>query len=128
RVTVDLQYDLRRAIHRRLYELDFAAHDRLSVGDVMSRAAGDLTLLSTFFFSVPMLVAQATLFLVAVVVMLILSPVLSLVVLVVVPVFAVIAVRFRNKVFPASWNDQRVSGLVAGVVDEAVNGVRVVKA
>jgi ATP-binding cassette subfamily B protein len=128
KVTVDVQNDLRRAIHRRLYELDFAAHDRLSVGDVMSRAAGDLTLLSTFFFSVPMLVAQATLLVVAIVVMLSLSPLLSLVVLVVVPLFAVIAVRFRDKVFPASWNDQRVSGLVAGVVDEAVNGVRVVKA
>ena len=31
-------------------------------------------------------------------------------------------------VFPASWNDQRLSGTVAGVVDEAVSGVRVVKA
>ena len=30
--------------------------------------------------------------------------------------------------FPASWNDQRLSGEVAGVVDEAVTGVRVVKA
>ncbi len=30
--------------------------------------------------------------------------------------------------FPASWNDQRLSGAVAGVVDEAVTGVRVVKA
>lgn len=128
KVTVDLQNDLRRAIHRRLYELDFAAHDRLSVGDIMSRAAGDLTLLSQFFFSVPMLVAQGTLLIVAVVVMLVLSPLLSLVVLGVVPVFAYVAVRYRDRVFPASWNDQRLSGLAAGVVDEAVNGVRVVKA
>ncbi|HWL42836.1 MAG TPA: ABC transporter ATP-binding protein [Ilumatobacter sp.] len=126
--TVDVQHDIRRAIHRRLYELDFAAHDRLSVGDVMSRAAGDLTLLSQFLFSVPMLVAQVTLLVVAVVVMLILSPLLSLVVFSVIPVFAFVAVRYRDKVYPASWNDQRVSGLVAGVVDEAVNGVRVVKA
>ena len=128
KVTVDVQHDIRQAIHRRLYELDFAAHDRLSVGDVMSRAAGDLTLVAQFLFSVPMLVAQLTLLVVAVVVMLILSPILSLVVLAVVPVFAVVAVRYRNRVFPASWNDQRLSGLVAGVVDEAVNGVRVVKA
>src|SRR6185436_8138027 len=38
------------------------------------------------------------------------------------------AIRFRDRVFPASWNDQRLSGAVAGVVDEAVTGVRVVKA
>jgi len=128
KVTVDIQHDLRRAIHRRLYELDFAAHDRLSIGDVMSRAAGDLTLVSQFLFSVPMLMAQGTLLIVAVVVMLVLSPTLSLVVFAVIPVFAWMGVRFRDRVFPASWNDQRVSGLVAGVVDEAVTGVRVVKA
>jgi ATP-binding cassette subfamily B protein len=128
KLTVDLQNDIRQAIHRRLYELDFAAHDRISIGDVMSRAAGDLTLLSQFFFSVPMLFAQVTLLIVAVIVMFVLSPVLSLVVLAVVPAFALVAVRFRNRVFPASWNDQRLSGLVAGVVDESVTGVRVVKA
>lgn len=128
KLTVDVQDDIRRAIHRRLYELDFAAHDRLSVGDVMSRSAGDLTLLTMFIFSVPMLAAQGTLLIVAVVVMVALSPMLSLVVLAVVPLFSFVAVRFRNRLFPATWNDQRVAGLVAGVVDEAVNGVRVVKA
>ncbi|HRE00045.1 MAG TPA: ABC transporter ATP-binding protein [Ilumatobacteraceae bacterium] len=128
KVTVDIQHDIRRAIHRRLYELDFATHDRLSVGDVMSRAAGDLTLVTQFLFQIPMLAAQGTLLVVAVGVMLSLSPLLSLVVLAVVPLFVFVAVRFRNRVFPASWNDQRLSGLVAGVVDEAVNGVRVVKA
>jgi ATP-binding cassette subfamily B protein len=128
KVSVNLQHDLRLAIHRHLYELDFSRHDELSIGDVMSRSTADLTLIQMFFLQVPMLVANATLFLVAVVVMFVLSPVLSLVILVFVPIFTVVAVRFRNKVFPASWNDQRLSGAVAGVVDEAVTGVRVVKA
>ncbi len=57
-----------------------------------------------------------------------LSPLLSLVVVVFIPLFAYVAIRFRDLVFPASWNDQRLSGAVAGVVDEAVTGVRVVKA
>jgi ATP-binding cassette subfamily B protein len=61
KVSVHLQHDLRQAIHRHLYELDFSRHDELSVGDVMSRAAGDLTLIQAFFFSVPMLVANMTL-------------------------------------------------------------------
>ena len=60
--------------------------------------------------------------------MFLLSPLLSLVVVVFVPLFAFVAIRFRDRVFPASWNDQRLSGAVAGVVDEAVTGVRVVKA
>jgi ATP-binding cassette subfamily B protein len=128
KVSVNLQHDMRLAIHRHLYELDFSRHDELSVGDVMSRATADLTLIQSFFLQVPMLVANGTLFIVAVVVMFFLSPVLSLVVVVFIPIFAVVAVRFRDKIFPASWNDQRLSGAVAGVVDEAVNGVRVVKA
>ncbi len=128
KVSVDLQRDLRLAIHRHLYELDFSRHDELSVGDVMSRSAGDLTLIQQFFFSVPMLVANMTLLVVAIVVMFFLSPLLSVVVVVFVPIFAYVSVRFRDRVFPASWNDQRLSGAVAGVVDEAVTGVRVVKA
>ena len=123
-----LQHDMRRAIHRHLYELDFSRHDELSIGDVMSRATGDLTLIQAFFFSVPMLVANMTLLVVALVVMFVLSPVLSLVVVVFVPVFTFVAIRFRDRVFPATWNDQRLAGAVAGVVDEAVTGVRVVKA
>ena len=128
KVSVELQHDLRRAIHRHLYELDFSRHDELSVGDVMSRSTADLTLIQQFFFAVPMLLANMTLLVVALVVMFILSPLLSLVVVVFIPLFTVVAVRFRARVFPASWNDQRLSGAVAGVVDEAVSGVRVVKA
>ena len=125
---MNLQHDLRLAIHRHLYELDFSRHDALSVGDIMSRSTADLTLIQQFFFSVPMLVANMTLLVVAIVVMFFLSPLLSLVVVVFVPLFAFVGVRFRDRVFPASWNDQRLSGSVAGVVDEAVTGVRVVKA
>ena len=128
KVSVGIQHDLRLAIHRHLYELDFSRHDELSVGDVMSRATADLTLIQVFFFSVPMLVANFTLLVVALSVMFVLSPPLSLVIVVFVPVFAGLAYRFRNRIFPSSWNDQRLSGAVAGVVDEAVTGVRVVKA
>ena len=65
KVSVSIQHDLRLAIHRHLYELDFSRHDELSVGDVMSRATADLTLIQVFFFSVPMLVANVTLLIVA---------------------------------------------------------------
>ena len=34
----------------------------------------------------------------------------------------------RTSIFPASWNDQQLAAEVAGVVDENVTGVRVVKA
>lgn len=127
-VSLDVQEELRRAIHAKINALDIARHNELSMGDVMSRAAGDVTLIQAFLNQVPMLAANAALVGVATVVMVSLSPLLSLVFLLFVPVFLWLAIRFRDKAFPASWNDQRLSGLVAGVVDEAVSGVRVVKA
>jgi ATP-binding cassette subfamily B protein len=128
RTSLDLQHDLRLAIHRHLHVLDFARHDQLSAGDVMSRAAGDVTLIQMFLNQVPMLAANLTLLVVALGVMFALSPTLSLVIAVFVPLFVTLAVRFRDRIFPSSWNDQRLLGAVAGVVEEAVSGARVVKA
>jgi ATP-binding cassette subfamily B protein len=128
RVSLDLQHDLRRAIHRKVNALDMTHHDRLSTGDVMSRAVGDVTLIQMFVNQIPMLAANLALLLVGVGVMLMLSPLLCAVFLLFVPVFFGLAVRFRDQVFPASWNDQRLAAAVAGAVDEAVSGVRVVKA
>jgi len=128
KTSLDLQHDLRLAIHRRLHALDFAQHDRLSAGDVMSRAAGDVTLIQMFVNQVPMLAANLTLLVVSLGVMLSLSPTLCLVIAVFVPLFIVLAVRFRDLIFPSSWNDQRLLGNLAGVVEEAVSGARVVKA
>ncbi len=128
KTSLDFQHDLRLAIHRHLHALDFTHHDRLSAGDVMSRAAGDVTLIQMYLNQVPMLAANLTLLLVALSVMLVLSPALCLVIAVFVPLFLVLAVRFRDRIFPSSWNDQRLLGGVAGVVEEAVSGARVVKA
>ena len=43
------------------------------------------------------------------------------------PLLLVVAMRLRTTVFPATWDAQQHAGEVAGVVDEAVTGVRVVK-
>ncbi len=93
RTSLDLQHDLRVAIHRHLHTLDFARHDRLSTGDVMARATGDVTLIQMFVNQIPLLVANVTLLVVAIVVMLALSPLLSLVIGVFVPVFLLLSVR-----------------------------------
>ncbi len=128
RTSLDLQHDLRVAIHRHLHTLDFARHDSLSTGDVMARATGDVTLIQMFVNQIPLLVANVTLLAVAVVVML----------------SAVSAALGRDRRvrarlplpvgqvsrsgFPGQLRDQRLAGAVAGVVEEAVSGVRVVKA
>jgi ATP-binding cassette subfamily B protein len=62
------------------------------------------------------------------VVMFWLAPLLALVSLVVIPVLIAVSYRMRWRVFPASWDAQQREGAVAQIVDEDVNGVRVVKA
>ncbi len=64
---------------------------------------------------------------VALVVMLFLSPLLTVVALLCLPAIAIVALRLRTTLFPATWDSQQRAAEVAGVVDEAVSGVRVVK-
>jgi ABC-type multidrug transport system fused ATPase/permease subunit len=128
RLAIDVQRDLQLAVHRHLQHLDFARHDELRTGDVMSRATSDITLIQMFLQQLSVTVGNAALLVVALVVMLVLSPLLTVVIIVCIPVFGVVAMRFRGRSFPASWMDQRYEGVVAGVVEEAVTGVRVVKA
>ena len=45
RVALDVQYDLRNAIFERLQRLDFARHDELPTGQIVSRASSDLGLI-----------------------------------------------------------------------------------
>jgi ATP-binding cassette subfamily B protein len=44
RVALDVQYDLRNAMYDRLMELDFASHDRMPTGQLVSRANSDSSL------------------------------------------------------------------------------------
>src|SRR2546430_14768919 len=55
------------------------------------------------------------------------SPPLTIVALLAVPAMLAVTLRLRTTIFPASWDAQQRAGEVAGVVDEAVSGVRVVK-
>src|ERR1700728_3830889 len=56
-----------------------------------------------------------------------LSLTLTLVALVIAPALWLIAIASRRRLFPASWDAQQKAADVAGVVDGAVTGVRVVK-
>jgi ATP-binding cassette subfamily B protein len=127
RVALDVQFDLRNAVYERLQRLDFASHDQLRTGQLVSRSSSDVALLQGLLAFLPIMLGNAVLVVIALVVMLVLSVPLTLVVLVAVPAMATVAVRLRTTIFPASWDAQQRAGEVAGVVDEAVTGVRVVK-
>ena len=127
RVALDVQYDLRNAIYDRLQRLDFARHDEFETGQLVSRANSDVGVLHGLFSFLPLMSGNLVLLVVALVVMVVLSPLLTLLSVVVVPVAALITLNLRKTLFPAAWDSQQRAAEVAGVVDEAVSGVRVVK-
>jgi len=127
RIALDVQHDLRTAVFRQLQRLDFASHDELQTGQLVSRASSDVALLQGFLQFLPIGVANILLFIVSFGAMLWLSPLLSLVMLAVAPLLLFTAMKLRTSVFPASWDAQQKAGDVANVVEEDVTGVRVVK-
>jgi ATP-binding cassette, subfamily B, bacterial len=127
RLGIDVQHDLRTEMFRTITRLDGRRQDQLSTGQVVGRATSDLQLVQGLLFMMPMTIGNLMLFAVSLVVMLILSPPLTLVALAVAPALWVIARRSRVRLFPATWYAQGQAGAVATVVDGAVSGVRVVK-
>jgi ATP-binding cassette, subfamily B, bacterial len=127
RLGIDVQHDLRTEMFRTITRLDGRRQDQLSTGQVIGRATSDLQLVQGLLFMMPMTIGNFMLFAVSLVVMLILSPPLTLVALAVAPALWLIAHRSRDRLFPATWYAQGQAGAVAGVVDGAISGVRVVK-
>ncbi|WP_050800358.1 ABC transporter ATP-binding protein [Streptomyces himastatinicus] len=127
RLALDVQHDLRTEMYASLVRLDGRRQDELSTGQIVGRATSDLQLIQGLLFMAPMMIGNVLLFLVSLVVMAVLSPLLTVVALAVAPALWVIASRSRIRLFPATWYAQGQAAAVAGVVDGAVTGVRVVK-
>ncbi|MGH3275886.1 MAG: ABC transporter ATP-binding protein, partial [Streptosporangiaceae bacterium] len=126
-LSLDVQHDLRTELFASLTRLDGARQDQLETGQVVSRAISDLNMIQQLLSIIPMLLGSLLLFILSIVVMAILSPLLTVVALAVGPSLLFISVASRRKLFPASWDAQQQAASVAGVVEGAVTGVRVVK-
>ncbi|MFG2137239.1 ABC transporter ATP-binding protein [Streptomyces sp. NPDC048650] len=127
RLALDAQHDLRTRMFAAIARLDGRRQDELSTGQVVGRATSDLQLIQGLLFMVPMMIGNVALFVISLVVMTVLSPLLTVVALAVAPALWFIAKRSRVRLFPATWYAQGQAAAVAGVVDGAVTGVRVVK-
>ncbi|RPK83682.1 ABC transporter ATP-binding protein [Streptomyces sp. ADI98-10] len=127
RLALDVQHDLRTDMYATITRLDGKRQDELSTGQVVGRATSDLQLIQGLLFMLPMTIGNVLLFLISLVIMAWLSLPLTLVALAVAPALWFIARRSRTRLFPATWYAQSQAAAVAGVVDGAVSGVRVVK-
>ncbi|GHH92732.1 ABC transporter ATP-binding protein [Streptomyces capillispiralis] len=127
RLALDVQHDLRTEMYGTITRLDGRRQDELSTGQVIGRATSDLQLIQGLLFMLPMTIGNLLLFLISLVIMASLSLPLTLVAVAVAPALWWIAQRSRTRLHPSTWYAQAQAGAVAGVVDGAVSGVRVVK-
>ncbi|MEU1008451.1 ABC transporter ATP-binding protein [Streptomyces sp. NPDC005890] len=127
RLALDVQHDLRTEMYGTITRLDGRRQDELSTGQVVGRATSDLQLIQGLLFMLPMTIGNVLLFLISLVIMAWLSLPLTVVALAVAPALGWIARRSRSRLHPATWYAQAQAAAVAGVVDGAVSGVRVVK-
>ncbi|KMS71423.1 ABC transporter [Streptomyces viridochromogenes] len=127
RLALDVQHDLRTDMFETITRLDGRRQDELSTGQVVGRATSDLQLIQGLLFMLPMTIGNFALFVISLAVMAWLSLPLTLVALAVAPALWWIAKRSRTRLHPSTWYAQAQAAAVAGVVDGAVSGVRVVK-
>src|ERR1700744_3044716 len=127
RLSLDVQHDLRTDMLKSLARLDGARQDEIHTGQLVSRSISDINMIQSLLSFLPITLGSALLFVASIVIMVFLSPLLTLVALAVAPSLWWIALRSRRKLFPASWSAQQQAGEVAAIVDETVGGVRVVK-
>lgn len=101
RVGFGVDYSLRTELFTSLQHLDGRQQDRLQTGQVVSRVTSDVTAVERLVSIAPMMLAGVLQFLLSLVVMAVLSPVLTIVALVIAPTLFVVTRRGAKAFFPA---------------------------
>jgi ATP-binding cassette, subfamily B, bacterial len=127
KLALDVQHDLRQEMFGALSRLDGTRQDELPTGQIIGRATSDITMVQGLLSMMPIMVGNLLLFVLSLVIMAVLSPLLTVVALAIGPGLLWISILARRRLFPATWEAQQQAAAVAGVVDDAVTGVRVVK-
>ena len=122
-----IETDLRDAVYQHLTRLSFSFYDRVAAGEVISRANSDIRSIHLLLAFGPLAGLSAVSFLMAFGFMLSIHVPLALVTVSTMPFVFVLGQKLRDQVFPLSWVTQGRMAEVAMVVDENVNGTRVVK-
>ena len=127
KMALDVQHAMRTELFESLSRLDGARQDEIHTGQLVGRSISDINMVQGLLSWMPLIIGSVLLFIFSLVIMISLSPLLSLVAVAVAPALWLISISSRKKLFPASWHAQQVVGEIAGIVDETVGGVRVVK-
>ena len=123
----NVEADLRSLIYEHLTWLSFSFYDRVQSGQLISRANSDIRSVQMYSIFAPLIIVQCFIGVVAFGFMLSINWALALISMIVMPILYVVGIKMRRVMFPISWITQARLAEVATIVDENVNGVRVVK-
>jgi ATP-binding cassette subfamily B protein len=122
-----IEFDLRNIIYEHFTRMSFPFYDRVQSGQLISRANSDIRSVQMYLTFAPMILVQCSIAVVAFIFMLTISVPLAFVAMASMPFIYIVGVKMRQRLFPVSWLIQSRLAEVATVVDENVNGVRVVR-
>src|ERR1019366_5147131 len=123
----DIEYDLRTIIYEHLTRMSFSFYDRVQSGQLISRANSDIRSVQMYMTFAPLILVQCSIAIVAFIFMLSINVVLAFIAMATMPLVYLTGVKMRKSMFPVSWIIQARLAEVATIVDENINGVRVVK-
>jgi len=107
--------------------MSFPFYDRVQSGQLISRANSDIRSVQMYMTFAPMILVQCCIALVAFGFMLSIDVPLAFVAMATMPFVFMVGHRMRKSMFPVSWLIQSRLADVATIVDEDINGVRVVR-
>jgi ATP-binding cassette subfamily B multidrug efflux pump len=129
RASQGVAYDLRDALFERIERLSFSYYDRVQTGQLVTRLTSDVEQIRTFAGSGVVQLANAVVMLIGTTaVLLYLDWQLALVALAIVPIIAVLLVRFVGRIRPLFREVQQTLGMLNTVLQEDLLGVRVIRA
>jgi len=123
----NVETDLRALLYDHLTKLSFSYYDRTQSGQVISRANSDIRSIQILLAYGPLILMSGLAFVLAFGFMLTIHVPLTLVALSTLPLVYVFGQKLRTTVFPLTWVSQARMAELATIVDENVNGTRVVK-
>jgi ATP-binding cassette subfamily B protein len=128
RTAYEMEYDLRNIVFAHLARMPFGFYDRVQSGELMSRSGSDIRAVQMYLAFGPSILVQCLIAVVAFGLMLSINVPLAIVAMVTMPIIGVLGVSMRRAIFPVSWMIQARMAQLATVVDENIQGVRIVKA
>ena len=128
RVETGINYDLRRICYRKLQSMSFSYYDRTPTGWIVARLTGDISRLGDVVaWGIVDLIWGIAMIMFVMGVIFTLSWKLALILVALIPVIALIAIRFQIKMFKSYRAVRRLNSMITSSIGEGIHGAKTTK-